>query len=104
MSSPLGGTPLSERIVLRWPSIVSGLKRQNSDSRNQGSNQFRSRLTCATAMDRPKLFVLVTFSDSVVEPLALPPSLKEPQPIEPLPPYLVLLPRVSSSTWVDATS
>src|SRR5690349_17581714 len=81
MRSPLGGRPPSERMVLRSSSIVPGLKRQNSDLRNQGSNQFRNNATCATPIFRLKLLVLLTCSPLVVEPLTLWPHLNELHPI-----------------------
>src|SRR5437870_2930988 len=78
-------------MVLRSSSMVPGLKRQNSDLRNQGSNQFRNKVTCATPILRLKLLVLLMCSSLVVEPLTLWPHLNDPHPILPPVSYFVLL-------------
>src|SRR6185312_6286239 len=97
--SPAGGIPPSETTSLFWPSMELGLNRQNSDRRNQGSNQLRISGTWAIESFREKLSVFVTAMVSVVDPDALPPSLKEPQPTAPPADHLVLLLWLSSSTF-----
>src|SRR5215471_2683514 len=90
MIIPRGGNPPSETGSLRCPSMEAGLKRQNSERRNQGSNHSRSNGICATDIFNEKLLVLLIASVCVFDPEPLPPILNEPQPTPPLALHFVL--------------